>query len=82
MLINQVMDNPFMIGELVHIPSGVITYSHVGEGSIITHATIKEQTVGVIIKKSVFTDYYEVFVLGNLRLILKEDMFSLKKKGI
>ena len=84
MVISQ-MDNPFAIGDLVHIPSGVVLYSPI-DLSIIKERKVAARAIKALEKPSVglvlnrdLTDYYRVSIGQDEFLLKKEDMVLIRK---
>jgi hypothetical protein len=78
------MDNPFAIGDLVHIPSGVILYKPIlpaisRSGPFPAKASEKP-TVGLVLNKDIM-EYYKVSIGQEEYLLKKEDMVLIRKGG-
>ena len=87
MVISQ-MDNPFAIGDLVHIPSGVVLYSPISLDVIKEHKkyaakavkALEKASVGLVLNRD-FSDYYKVSIGLDEFLLKKEDMVLIRKGG-
>jgi hypothetical protein len=86
MVISQ-MDNPFAIGDLVHIPSGVVLYSPIKldiikERKYAAKAVkaLEKPSVGLVLNRD-FSDYYKVSIGQDEFLLKKEDMVLIRKGG-
>jgi len=81
------MDNPFAIGDLVHIPQGTTLYKIINPNNSITMIYDRpipvkisdKPTVGLIINKSIY-DFYIVDV-GNKEYMIKSDQMNYVEKG-
>jgi phage terminase large subunit-like protein len=73
------MDNPFAIGDLVHIPKGVMLYEAAADYAIPEKA-VSDVAVGLIMRKQL-GDFYSVSIGQNEYLIKKEDMTLITTKG-
>lgn len=71
------MDNPFMVGDLVHIPIGVFLYADAG--ALWPRELTKEVTSGVITKPAI-NGVYEIYVAGFTLYVRKEDVFLIHEK--
>lgn len=79
MVITQ-MNNPFMAGDLVHIPSGVILYKPIHEWSDAFPAkTLEKPSVGLVLSKDI-AEYYKVSIGRDEFLLKKEDMVLVSRK--
>ena len=79
------MDNPFSVGDLVHIPKGVILYDDNDGRETRTfpmpERAIDKPAVGLIINKP-FPEWYRVSIGETEYLIRKEDMTLVSGKVI
>ena len=79
------IDNPFAIGDLVHIPQGTTLYRTVNtEKNMVFDRPmpiklIDEPTVGLIINKSIY-DFYVVSI-GNREYMVKTEQINYVKEG-
>jgi hypothetical protein len=67
------MDNPFAVGDLVHIPAGVFLNKLYANNVTMLAKITSKPTIGIILSRTVGLSY-EVFVIGDKYLINKEDM--------
>lgn len=71
------MNNPFAIGDLVHIPQGTTLYRTLDSNNRFAYKVplpikiIDKPTVGLIINKSIY-DFYTVSI-GNIEYLIKSD---------
>ncbi len=82
MIISQ-MDNPFAIGDLVHIPSGVVLYTPINiikEKQARPVKALEKPSVGLILNRD-FSEYYRVSIGRDEFLLRKEDMVLIRKGG-
>ena len=79
-MINSQMDNPFMIGDLVHIPKGIIFYraTYVPQSPIID-MVCDQACIGLVARKYL-SDFYYVFVGEKEFLVSKEDITLITRK--
>jgi hypothetical protein len=76
------MDNPFAVGDLVHIPKGVLLYESFDQNHYaIPDKALERASVGLILQKS-YNDFYIVSIGIREYLIRKEDMCIVTRKGI
>ena len=76
------MDNPFAVGDLVHIPKGVLLYESMDENHYpIPEKALEKPSVGLVIKKA-DRDFYKVSIGLNEYLIRKEEMFIVNSRGM
>lgn len=81
-MVNSQMDNPFKIGDLVHIPTGVVLYDMVNGWGGPAPAKVSERpSVGLIMKKD-GTGLYRVAIGQVEYLITKEDMSLITRKAV
>ena len=79
------MDNPFAIGDLVHLPQGTILYRILDTNKKMLHdipMPIKmtdKPTVGLIINKSIY-DFYKVSV-GNKEYLIKAEQMNYQNEN-
>lgn len=82
MVISQ-MDNPFAVGDLVHIPSGVVLYTPINvikEKTARPVKALEKPSVGLILNRD-FSEYYKVSIGLEEYLLRKEDMVLIRKGG-
>lgn len=78
------MDNPFAIGDLVHIPQGTTLYRTISIDKRIIHdrpMPIKitdKPTVGLVINKSIY-DYY-IIGIGTKEYMIKSEQINYIKE--
>lgn len=82
-MINSQMDNPFMIGDLVHIPKGVVYYAlSSSRRDEVTPLKVNDKpSVGLILKKE-YTSLYKIAVGEKEYLIKKEDISLIIRKDV
>lgn len=85
-MINSQMDNPFSVGDLVHIPKGVLLYDDRGGNQTqsyfpLPEKAIEKPSVGLILNKP-FPEFYRVSIGPEEYLIRKEDMMLVTRKGM
>lgn len=81
-MINSQMDNPFMIGDLVHIPTGVVFYVQTNVYTEPIPSLVNNKaSVGLIIKKDT-TGLYRISVGLSEYLIKKEDVSLITRKDV
>jgi hypothetical protein len=73
------MDNPFMIGDLVHVPKGVIVYED--SLGIWPLEITKAVYIAIISKNASNVGTYEVLLNGEICHLKKEDMYLLTRKA-
>lgn len=80
-MISSQMNNPFMIGDLVHIPKGVVLYSTENAKPPSPQKVNDKPVVALIINKYV-TDFYNVSIGQEEYVVKKEDMALVTGKGM
>lgn len=68
-----------MVGDLVHIPSGVVLYED--SSGIWPLEITKAPSVGLVSKHATILGIYEIYSNGNIYHIRKEDIFLLTRKA-
>lgn len=81
-MINSQMDNPFMIGDLVHIPKGVVFYIKQNLYTEPIPSVVNNKvSVGLVMKKDA-TGLYRISVGPTEYLIKKEDVSLITRKDV
>lgn len=83
-MINSQMANPFAVGDLVHIPQGVVLYfiddSRVS--SVVSPKKVNgKSTVALVLNKK-YGEYYNISIGNEEFLVKKEDMALVSRKAI
>ena len=79
------MDNPFSVGDLVHLPQGTILYRLIDFNAKKINDVpmpikiIDRPTVGLIINKSIY-DFYMVSI-GNQEYLIKAEQMNYKSEN-
>lgn len=78
---NSQMDNPFAIGDLVHIPTGVVLYDSNSADKPARPQKINDKPiVGLVLNKLI--QYYTIIIGQDEYLVLKEDITLVSRKDI
>lgn len=76
------MDNPFMIGDLVHIPKGVILYAGEKIHSPPSPSKVNDKPrVGLVLKR-IIPEFYTISVGEEEYVIRKEDLSLITRKAL
>lgn len=80
-MINSQMDNPFAIGDLVHIPQGVVLYDTISTNKPAKPMKINDRPiVGLVMNK--FVHHYTIMIGEEEFLVSKEDITLVSRKAI
>lgn len=80
-MINSQMDNPFTIGDLVHIPQGVVLYDPISADKPSKPMKINDRPiVGLVMSK--YLHHYTIMIGEEEYLISKEDITLVSRKAM
>lgn len=86
-MINSQMDNPFMIGDLVHIPKGVVLYRNFKKQTDALYpnpspAKINDKATVALVIKKVIPQFYNVSIGEEEYIVMKEDITLITRKDV
>ena len=80
-MISSQMDNPFAIGDLVHIPQGVVLYDPISSNKPQKPMKINDRPiVGLVMSK--LLHHYTIMIGEEEYLISKEDITLVSRKAM
>lgn len=84
-MISSQMNNPFMIGDLVHIPKGVVLYYHMKDEyrkSSPSPAKVNDKARVALVLKKIVSEFYSVSIGEEEYVVMKDDMSLVTRKGM
>jgi hypothetical protein len=76
------MDNPFAIGDLVHIPSGVVLYGTSKHYMQPTPLKVIERPAVALVMDKFASEYYSISIGEEQWLVRKEAITLVSRKGM